>query len=304
MRVKAIINPAAGRQTAQEDALLVLSGLAQDGFVREFTVFYTHERNDAFFEAKKLQKGEYDLILAVGGDGTVNEVVNGLLRSGADIPLSILSAGTSNDLAGYLGYPTDIYEYEEMLKRKQIRRVDVAKCGERYFLNALIGGLLADVAHKVPQELKNIFGRMAYYITGVADVPGKIFDSVPLVFEADGQTVEENVILFVITNTQTAGGFKKLSPLASMEDGLFDVCVIKKAESLDKLLNMFRLLLQGGHIQDPQVRYFQARRLKISAPGGEKVVLDMDGESAGDLPLSLEVLPGALPLLAPWDGES
>lgn len=300
MRIKAIINPAAGRQLAQEDALLLLNGLAKDGAIKEYTIFYTHERNDAYFEARHLKKQEYDLILAVGGDGTVNEVLNGILRSGCGIPLSILSAGTSNDLATYLEYPSDIYEYAQMIKDFHVRSVDVGKCGERYFLNALIGGLLADVAHKVPQELKNTFGRMAYYITGVADVTGHIFDSVPLLFEADGKKIEEDAILFVITNTQSAGGFKKLSPLASMEDGLFDVCVIRRAESLDKLLNLFRLLLQGAHIQDAQIHYFQAKKLKISVQNGVSVKLDMDGENAGELPLTLEVFPKAVKLLAPW----
>jgi len=300
MKVKAIINPEAGRKMAQEDALLVLDRLAKEGAIKEYTVFYTHDRNEAFFETSKLKANEYDLILAVGGDGTLNEIVNGIIHSGSNIPLSILPAGTGNEIASMLQYPTDIYEYCQMIKSWQVRSIDVGKAGERYFINVLIGGLLADIAHRVPQELKNVFGKIAYYITGFADVPTHLSECFHIAFEANGSTIEEEAILFVVTNSTSAGGFRKISPLASMDDGLFDVCIIRKVSSIDKLFNMVRLLLLGEHLNDPQIAYFQTSKLKISSSNSKIVLLDMDGEDAGELPISIEVIPRALKILAPW----
>ncbi|MDR0286169.1 MAG: diacylglycerol kinase family lipid kinase [Clostridiales bacterium] len=295
MRIKAIINPVSGRKVIQNNAKKVLNKMTCEG--AECDIYYTTEKGDGFKEACKLKKDEYDLVMAVGGDGTLHEVVNGVISSGCDIPLSIMPAGTVNDFGYFLHIPYTVSSYCKMIKDFYVREIDVGKVGNEYFLNVFAIGLLTEVPHKVPQEQKNIFGKLAYYATGTIEVPANIFSSNLLEIEHDDETVIEDAFLLIVTNSSSVGGFRKLAPMASIADGFLDVCIVRKI-SWDILLPLLFSFMKGEHINSPNVSYFQTSKISIKEFNESKdTVFDMDGEMSGVLPAIVEVCPKALKIL-------
>jgi diacylglycerol kinase (ATP) len=163
VNARIIINPSAGRQFFQRNVARIIEKLSREKVLREVATVYTHGAGDAYEAASRLRPGEVDFVLAVGGDGTVNEVVNGLIHSGAQIPLSILPAGTVNDFAYAMKLPRDVAPYCSMIKDFRTVPIDVGKAGDQYFLNVAAGGMLTDVAYKVPSESKPFWA--AWHIT-------------------------------------------------------------------------------------------------------------------------------------------
>ncbi len=298
MNARIIINPSAGRQFFQRNVARIIEKLSREKVLREVATVYTHGAGDAYEAASRLRPGEVDFVLAVGGDGTVNEVVNGLIHSGAQIPLSILPAGTVNDFAYAMKLPRDVAPYCSMIKDFRTVPIDVGKAGDQYFLNVAAGGMLTDVAYKVPSESKTVLGRMAYYIEGAVNLPSQIYRSIPFHVKAEGVDVCRDSLLFTVSNTTSVGGFRKLAPKASTGDGLLDVMIVHKPAFGDFMPLVVQLML-GEHDRNPIVTYFQTSRVEIQANIEESVQLDLDGERGGALPITIECVPSALRLVVP-----
>ncbi len=298
MNAKIIINPSAGRQFFQRNVARIIEKLSREKVLREVSTVYTHGAGDAFEAASRLRPGEVDFVLAVGGDGTVNEVINGLIRSGSQIPLSILPAGTVNDFAYAMRLPRDVTPFCAMIKEFRVVPIDVGKAGDQYFLNVAAGGMLTDVAYKVPSESKTVLGRMAYYIEGAVNLPSQIYRSIPFHVKAEGVDVCRDSLLFTVSNTTSVGGFRKLAPKASTGDGLLDVMVVHKPAFGDFMPLVVQLML-GEHDRNPIVTYFQTTRVEIQADIEDPVQLDLDGERGGALPVTIECVPSAIKLIVP-----
>lgn len=297
LRIKIIINPSAGRQSVRQPICDILGHLTDEGSLIRADHFYTHKAGDAVMYAKDTDPNEYDCIIAAGGDGTVHEVVNGLLKGKVDLPLAILPSGTVNDLAGILDIPTEPFSYAKMLQNFLIRKVDVGLAGDRYFMNVAAGGLLTDIPLKVPSDTKTSIGRLAYLLEGAKDLPANLYKSLPLSIESDEDRYEGDAFLFLISNSASVGGFRKASPQADLSDGKLDVLVISRLDP-GSLLPLFGKLLIGDHIRDDKVTYFQTNRVKITS-GAPDFCLDLDGEKGGNLPVEILCIPGALPLIVP-----
>ncbi len=298
MKAKVIINPSAGRQFFQRNVSRIIEKLSRDKILREVNTVYTHGAGDAFDAAYQIRPGEYDFVLAVGGDGTVNEIVNGLIRGGGETPLSILPAGTVNDFAYAMRLPRDVAPYCAMIRSFHTVPVDAGKAGDTYFLNVAAGGMLTDVAYKVPSESKTVLGRMAYYIEGAMNLPSQIYRSIPFHVTAEGVDICKESLLFTISNTTSVGGFRRLAPKANVSDGLLDVMIVHKPAFGDFMPLMVQLML-GEHDRNPIVTYFQTAKLEIGAGIDEPIQLDLDGEKGGTLPIVVECVPSALRLVVP-----
>ncbi len=294
-----IINPVAGTKTVQKTAVRIADKLVADGVAQCVDVFRTQHEGDAYREARSLSG--YDCVIAVGGDGTVNEVLYGVIKSGSNIPVAILAAGTVNDFANYLGLPTTCGEFCDMIKRSVVRRIDMGLCQGRYFANVVAGGALSEVAYSVSAKTKNRFGKLAYYINGAKSLPRKMRKCETLIFEYDGQKLEVETFLFLISNTSSVGGFRRISPLASVNDGLLDVCIIKKIRAV-RLLPLFIKLRRAKHVDDGNVIYFQTSNIRVScAQEGKTLPLDFDGEEVGALPATVECVKSAVGIFVPED---
>lgn len=299
-----IINPSSGRQNITGTVKEIISGLILDQICPSIDVFYTEKKDDAKNKALGLSEGEYDFVAAVGGDGTINEVVNGLVRGGSGIPMAILSAGTVNDFATYMQLPQTASGFCQMVRDFRCEKVDVGKVNDEYFINVLAAGLLTDVAYKVPKKTKAVFGKMAYYLECVKELPGQMNDYMTLDFESEEFTRKgEDTIVFMVTNTKSVGGFPQAAPRASVHDGYLDVLLARRTNLWLKAPQMFIKILQGTHPNHEDIRYFQTKKLKVSPAGDTgNVSVDFDGEILDEgLPVEISVAESALNLLVPKD---
>lgn len=295
-KVRIINNPSSGRNTVQKR----LESIANILLDRGYTVgkYCTEKKNDAMNETIKTCEGDWDFIIACGGDGTVNEVANGIAKSKRRIPVAILPAGTVNDFANYLKIPNTPEEFCDMIEKDKVTSVDLGKMGDKYFVNVASGGILTSVAHTVPPESKSIFGRAAYYVEGMREMPKQVKNVTLMKIESEEYSSEEEVALFLVTNSSSIGGFKKLAPYADIKDGFLDCVIIGKTEVQD-FITLFIELIKGEHIDNPRVKYFKTKCLKISSPDEEEVVIDIDGEYGGKLPIKIEVEPRIFKVFIP-----
>lgn len=294
-----IINPSSGRQNFLNMIESLVGKLIMRQLVSHIDIVYTKKQNDAKHAAMDIKEGQYDFVTAVGGDGTLNEVINGVILSGTKTPIAVISAGTVNDFANYLNLPQNIEDFCEMIQNFKCKSVDVGKVNSQYFVNVLAGGLLTDVGYKVPKELKAIMGKMAYYVECAKDLPKNLFNTVKLHFESEEYTKDVEALVFIIANSRSVGGFKNMASLASVSDGLLDVIVLRKVE-FPHITNLLIRILQGDHINHPSVDYFQTKSLKIEYLGeNESITVDYDGECFGALPVQVEVVPEAIQILVP-----
>ena len=161
-KVKIICNPNSGRQIVQRNIPNLVKILEKSNYY--VNIYTTETQLDAMYIASEACKKGYDIIIAVGGDGTVNEVINGIMVNKIRPKLAIYPAGTVNDFANYLKIPRITKEFAKIIINEKTIKADVGLGGDRYFLNVAAAGLLTDVAYKVSPEAKTVLGKFAYYL--------------------------------------------------------------------------------------------------------------------------------------------
>ena len=286
-----IINPSSGRQNFHDKLKEITGSLIMDQICSTIDVFYTEKQDDALNRAAALQPEEYDFVVAVGGDGTLNEVINGIILSGSHIPVAVISAGTVNDFANYLKLPQTPKEFCEMIKEFRLKQVDAGRVNSKYFINVVAAGLLSDIGFKVAKDKKAI------------DLPKQFGRTLKLRFTSDDKSLEEEILLFMVTNSQSVGGFREIAPLASTSDGKFDVVIIKKMD-IFQVTPLLLSILQGDHVNHPAVEYFQTNHLKIENLDEQEINVDYDGEQLMDsFPLEMELIPKAVRIVIPPQKE-
>ena len=285
LKLRIIINPSSGRETSLSDLDNILLHLSSSGIL---------ERSDICYTA-----GQFDAVVAMGGDGTVNEVVTGLMRGGVDIPLAIYTAGTVNDFATINNLPHVPADFARMLARPNYVRTDCGKVNDRYFLNVVAGGLMTDVAYKVSSDFKTAIGPAAYWIAAMKDLP-TLNRAIPITLKANGNTYDEEAIMFMVGNTKSVGGFRNLMSKADITDGLLDVLVVRKMDPVD-VVPLLGSLVLGDHINNDNVLYFQTDSLTLESR--ESVVLDIDGEEGPSLPANISCIKEAINLIVPAKEE-
>lgn len=291
-KIKFIINPSSGRQAMEKKIDNICKLLLDDGYI--VGKFFTKKKFDAMFEARESCKEEFDLIVACGGDGTVNEVVKGIMTSENKIPMAILASGTVNDFANYLKIPRTSEKFFRMIKREELIEVDIGKVNDDYFVNVAAGGLLTKVGYQVPGDMKAILGRMAYYMEGLRELVSQGLEPVKVNITSEEHKGNEEILLFVVSNSSSIGGFKHLAPEADVLDGLLDVVLIKNAD-IGELANIFVNVLTGEHIKHPKVVYYKTKEVYMDTE--DDLIIDVDGEYGGKLPAHFKVIPKGLQIL-------
>lgn len=300
MRAKIIINPSSGKQVVQKNISEIISNLVLDNTINSTNVFYTQKKYDAYNEAKSIKKNQYDLAIVAGGDGTLNEVVSGIIDGKNELPIAILPAGTVNDFSTFLKISKDVEPFCQMVRDYNIMSVDAGKIGNRYFINVAAAGLLTDIAYKVSSDAKTVMGKLAYYTQGVIDLPQQLlFKSIDITVDSYEKNFEQkDCLMFIVTNTPSVGGFKKLAPKAKINDNKLDVFIIHKPE-LGKAITLFVQILKGEHIENSDITYFQTKKITIDCKNVEDFYLDIDGEQGDKLPVTIEAIPHAVKFLVP-----
>lgn len=295
INLKLIYNPSAGMQTQQEKAFLIARKLTESGDFR-VSIFATKKKDDAYIEAKKACEEDFDIILACGGDGTVNEVVNGIMESEHKSKLAILAAGSVNDFSEYLNLPSDVTKYTEMLIKGNTISADVGKANEKYFINVAAGGAFTNIAHEVPVDTKTILGKFAYYLQGAIELPYQLDKQFPVTVKIDEEDpFDADIFLFLITNSPSVGGFKKLVPEASITDNMLDLLLIKKTAKKE-LVEIFSKIITGQHIKHPGVLYKKASKISLTS-SVDNLILDIDGEQGEKPPVLFQIIPGGIEII-------
>lgn len=281
-KVKFIYNPYSGENTIIHDIdKVIMIHQKRNYTIVPFRICLDSDISEAF---KDIESG-YSYILIAGGDGTVDMVVNQMKIRNIDIPIAILPTGTANDFAKFIGMPVDIEEACEQILKSKVRRLDIGRINDKYFVNVASTGLFTDVSQKTDMNMKNTIGKLAYYVKGIEQLPN--FRSLKIKVKAKEMEFDGEMYLMLIFNGQTAGNFK-LAYKAEVDDGLLDVIIIK-AIMIKDIVALFIKMLRGEHLEGQNgLVYFKTNKLEVECH--EDIVTDIDGEKGPDFPLKVECI--------------
>jgi YegS/Rv2252/BmrU family lipid kinase len=227
-----------------------------------------------------------DLLLISGGDGTINECINGMAKKGLDIPLGILPLGTANDFANAVGIPMDIRGAMEVIETQEPVATDIGMVNDYYFMNVCSMGLFTGVSHVIDLDLKKKFGKLAYYVKGLEELQN--YHAMDLTIETDEEILKGKYLLVLIFNGKGAGGFMKLAKYAQIDDGMFDAICIKNI-GIHEIPILFLKILQGDHLEDSNIDYIKSKKIAIKCHNTEHgFATDIDGEEGPIFPFTIQ----------------
>ena len=291
-KARVICNPSSGGGAYDPDELREELGGFDVDWVR------TEGPEDAIQAAGEWREG---LLLVAGGDGTVNDVVNGLGDAGfpKGVTLGILPTGTGNDLAATLCIPEDADLAEDVIRQDRVRTLDVARVrsegiGERFFINVATGGLGAEISRANEGELKERWGKLSYLRASLE--VARDFDVRDLTLYLDGEERKVRAVNVVVGNCRYAGGGWLAAPKANPEDGLLDVVIIETLGLTDVLQLAPASLARADYLGKEGVFFARAKEIRVETqlPGLE---FTADGEVIGDEPAEFSVIPRALKVI-------
>lgn len=306
MSIAVIINPVSARGKTQRQWPELNQALRQQ--VGAFDCFHTTAPCEATQLTRQALVEGADWIFAVGGDGTLNEVVNGFFSAGKLINpqarLSVLMSGTGSDFVRTLQHPAKPIDALSQILAASPRPIDLgcvhlAKPGSKqtqphYFINVASFGLGGAVIHRLQASrfYQQVNGKAAFLLSTLENLA--FFKSKPVLLKIDDHLeIRTRIQQVVIANGQYQGGGMRMAPYASLEDGYFDL-IILDAQPLLPTLKAFSKVYQGQHLSSGLLRYLQVRKLEVQALSADTPKLELDGEMPGSLPACFEVLPQAL----------
>lgn len=235
---------------------------------------------------RDMHPGEYRKIIAAGGDGTINVVINTMMQNKIDLPIAIFPSGTANDFAYYFDLPHDIDGMVKIALEERYTYADIGRVNDRYFINVAAMGFIVDVSQKTDPDIKNTLGIISYYLKGVSEIPN--VRPIPVKITSEEYTSEDRIYFMLVMNGRSAGGFKRIAPLAEVNDGLLDVMLFKEMPILELAPLLFNVMT-GQHHENKNVVFFQTSKLHVESE--QNVGTDIDGEKGAEFPLDIEVLP-------------
>lgn len=289
-----IVNLVAGLGRCKELFPKVKRELDRRGI--DYDLHYTNEPSEATDVAQMVIEAGFTHIVAMGGDGTVNEVANGIMASKTPLPLAVIPVGTGNDFCRMLEIPADPMQAIDLLIEGRERRIDLGYVTQdRYFVNGLGIGIDAQVARDVLQ-MERFRGAIAYLYAAVKEVFR--FKAFPVTLEGEGWDEERTCISLNLANGKYCGGGFKLAPLAEIDDALIDIAAIEDFPKLERLIRLPQAR-KGAHLKLAKVYYRQDSAVTVSSP--VKLTAHIDGEPyrlPGET-FQVTAVPNALCVLTP-----
>jgi len=293
-RARIIYNPTSGRELFRKHLPEVLEKLEVAGY--ETSCHATTCEGDAVQAAKYAVERGFDLVVAAGGDGTLNEVVTGISPYENRPKVGLIPMGTTNDFARALRIPRDIVKAVDIILAGETIPVDVGIVNDRHFINIAGGGKMTELTYDVPSKLKTVLGQLAYYLKGIEMLPS--IRASHLKIEYDGGLFEGEAMMFLVGLTNSVGGFEKLAPDSSINDGKFTLMILRKC-NIAEFIRLATLAIGGNHLDDPLVIYRKTSNIKVTAE--DKVQLNLDGEYGGDVPAVFKNLYRHIEMFVPID---
>ncbi len=289
MKIGYIINPVAGRKQAGKLAPLIKKATYDKGF--EAAIYITGCPEDVVEKSEKAVREGCHLVVAVGGDGTISEVVNGIRQS--NVVMGVIPAGSGNDFARSLSIPMDFKGALDCVFKGRTRRVDIGTVNGYFFSNVASVGFDAQVVMETENIKKYIRGPLAYPLGVIkALIRYKPFD---IELETEDRKIKKQAVLVAVANGMYYGGGMKIAPGAVLDDGLFDVCLVEDMSKL-KIMRLFPLIYSGRHLMRPETEYFRAREVRIKCQNGH---INTDGGIIGRCPADLSMQPQCMSIIVP-----
>lgn len=301
-KIYIVFNPAsAGGKTGQKKEMIIKElnyYLGNDFVLRETSV-----QDNAESITRKIIENDANLIIAVGGDGTINQVVNGLFTNGTcknpDVKLGIVSFGTGQGFAQSLGLPNDLPSKIKLIKEGKTRKVDVGKISFlnntfcKYFVNEFQFGIGGILCKNISQQTKKILGRFAFGFEAVKTLFNYQANELQMII--DNKVINEKIIGVVIANGAYTGGGMRLTPYAKINDGLLDVLIIKDMTVKNRLYS-FSKIYSAKHLNIEAFQLLKTKRITFSYQNG--LQLEADGEVLNDKCAFVEILPSAINVIS------
>ncbi len=278
-----ILNPHSGKGQIRNHLLEIVDILVKDGY--EVTVYPTQEQGDAS-RAMRERKKSYELIVCSGGDGTLDEIVTGMMQSGFKTTIGYIPAGSTNDFANSLRIPSTMKKAAETVVNGTVFSCDVGRFNDDVFVYIAAFGLFTEVSYGTRQEMKNMLGHMAYLLEGVKHLQNiKSYHLKVTSVSENGETtvIEDNFVYGMVTNSYSVGGFKSIAGNVfkgkiALDDGLFEVTLIRTPKNPMEL-NSILAALAIQNIDTQYMYSFKSGRLVIESE--EEIAWTLDGEFGG-----------------------
>ena len=270
-----VFNPKAGKGKIKTHLLDIVDIFSSHDY--EIIIRSTQAPRDAYEKAKEYANS-VDMIVCSGGDGTLDEVVTGIMEAESSVPIGYIPAGSTNDFANSLFMPKNMTKVAEMIMEEELYHCDIGRFNQKTFAYVAAFGLFTDVSYETDQDLKNVLGHVAYVLEGVK----RLFDikSYHMKVTSDEVQAEDDFIVGMITNSLSVGGFKNLTGKnVDMNDGLFEVTLIAHPKNPLQLQEIITALVMAEDNTD-LIYSFKTKKLTIESD--EEVPWTLDGEFGGD----------------------
>ncbi len=297
MKALFIFNPYSGKAQVRTFLFEIIDTLTKAGY--EVTTYPTQASKDATRMAYE-NANNYDLVVCSGGDGTLDEVVTGILRAGATTRLGYIPAGSTNDFASSLGISSYMPDAARIIAEGNEFACDIGKFNDSNFVYVAAFGIFTEVSYETPQEIKNVLGHAAYVLQGIKQIQN--IQSYKLKVSYEDKVIEDDFIYGMITNSYSVGGFQ-LAPgkTTELNDGLFEVTLIKSPRNMIEL-NMILMALLNENIDTKYMYCFKTDKLTVESEA--EVAWTFDGEYGGKHKfVEIENLKHAVNILIPKKDE-
>ena len=295
-RVLMIVNPRAGRMKIRNTLYGAIEKLCSAGY--EPTVVMTQYDGHAAELAGRAKA--YDTVICTGGDGTLNQVINGIIKSAAACPIGYIPLGSTNDFAGSLGIPNNVDSAIDIILNGRATKLDVARFNSRYFLDTAMFGAFSRASYDTSQDRKNQLGFLAYILEGIRDLPS--IRTFKMEVQVDDEDVSGDYMLCAISNSNTLGGIIPLDKSrVDIKDGQFELIMAARPQNAIELRNMIRALRLKNFACEGIV-FRSGAKIDIRCSDSEPWTIDGEKE-IWDGYAQIQVIPGAVNFILP-DGQN
>lgn len=293
-RLLLLVNPRSGTAKMKSELLPVVCIFSDAGY--EVTVYTTKKQGDATSYISTIEQEKYERIVVCGGDGTLNEVITGMMRSGLKCTLGYIPAGTLNEWSSGLHISRNIQQAARDILDGEEHNLDIGMFGDKYFSYTASFGAFTSASYSVPQDVKNVLGQAAYLFEGIKNL-GNI-KPIPLCLEANGRKIEGNFLFGAISNSLSLGGVVKFKEsVVTLNDGLFEILLVHNPGNIVQFQSIVDGVLRQDFDRDG-IEFLHAKEVKLSK--ASDIDWTLDGEfSPGAEEILVKNIPNAIRLILP-----
>ena len=274
-KVLFIVNPKSGKGSIRSKLLDIVDIFVKAGF--DLTLYISQSAGDARAKAKEVE-GRYELVICSGGDGTLDEVISGMMECEKRSAIGYIPCGSTNDFAHSLKIPTSMTKAAEHIAAWKEFPCDIGRFNDDYFVYIAAFGLFTDVSYETSQDVKNVLGHLAYILEGMKKLTE--IKSYPMKVESEEMTLEGNFLFGMVTNSTSVGGFRNITGKhVHLDDGVFEVTLIKTPQNILELNEIIQAVIAGKSENNKYFYQFRSKAVKFISD--DPVAWTLDGEFGG-----------------------